>query len=589
MKSAWIGIGFSHHRVPSLSNVATRSSTGTKPSPGSVTARTNARIAVFVAPSFQPGSGSSMFVSSVGLSSGRSSARRTFSSMRSQNRATQYSRASMDRRRPPIAWTLVIPVAAAELLLLVATGNRYGYHRDELYFRVAGQHPAWGYDDQPALTPLIGRFSEWLFGEDPRGLRVLSAVAMALVVVLAALIARELGAGRIGQVTAALAVAASGGTMAVGHLLSTTTFDVLVWVTIVYLVARLLGGGDERQWLLAGLVIGIGLENKHLVLLLVAALALGCLVERRWELGRNPWAWAGAALAIALWLPNLLWQARHGWPQIELASKIGAEDAIANRIQLLPLQVLLIGPLLAALWIAGLWWLLRRDELRPYRPLGLAYLALLAIVLVTGGKPYYTLGLLLALFGAAGLVAERSLEAGTRRPARLGLTIGASFVIAALLVLPLVPVRDVHATPIPDVDEDAIETIGWPAFTAVVAHVWSELPPAERADAVVFTGNYGEAGAIARYGPALGIARAYSGHNAYWRFGRPPDTAKPVIVVGYDDPASRRGIFDECKLSARIDNGVGVDNEEQGRPVWTCARTALPWSQLWPRVRHLDP
>ena len=392
----------------------------------------------------------------------------------------------MDRRRPPIAWTLVIPVAAAELLLLVATANRYGYHRDELYFRVAGQHPAWGYDDQPALTPLIGRFSEWLFGEDPRGLRVMSAVAMALVVVLAALIARELGAGRTGQVVAALAVAASGGTMAVGHLLSTTTFDVLVWVTIVYLVARLLGGGDERQWLLVGLVVGIGLENKHLVLLLVAALAVGCVVERRWELGRTPWAWAGAALAFVLWLPNLLWQARHGWPQLELASKIGEEDAIGNRIQLLPLQVLLIGPLLAALWIAGLWWLLRRDELRPYRPLGLAYLALIAIALVTGGKPYYTLGLLLALFGAAGLVAERSLEAGTRRPARLGLAIGASAVIAALLVLPLVPVQDVHATPIPDVNEDAIETIGWPTFTAIVAHVWSELPPAERAHAVVY-------------------------------------------------------------------------------------------------------
>ena len=88
---------------------------------------------------------------------------------------------------------LVLPVAAAEFLLLVVTSNRYGYHRDELYFRVAARHPAWGYDDQPALTPLVGRFSEWMFGADPRGLRMLSAVAMALVVVLVALIARELG------------------------------------------------------------------------------------------------------------------------------------------------------------------------------------------------------------------------------------------------------------------------------------------------------------------------------------------------------------------------------------------------------------
>ena len=148
------------------------------------------------------------------------------------------------------------------------------------------------------------------FGETPRGLRVVSAVAIAIVVVLVALIARELGAGRAGQAIAALATAASGAAMAVGHLLSTTTFDILVWVTVVLLVARILGGGDERQWLLVGLVVGVGLENKNLVLLLLGALACGCLLDRRFGLARSRWLWAGAALAVALWVPNLLWQAQ---------------------------------------------------------------------------------------------------------------------------------------------------------------------------------------------------------------------------------------------------------------------------------------
>jgi 4-amino-4-deoxy-L-arabinose transferase-like glycosyltransferase len=495
----------------------------------------------------------------------------------------------MDRRRSPVAWFLVLPVAAAELLLLVATANRYGYHRDELYFRVAARHPAWGYDDQPALTPLLGRFSEWVFGEDPRGLRVVSAVAIALVVVLVGLIARELGAGRTGQTVAALATAASGAAMAVGHLLSTTTFDVLVWVTVVFLVARILGGGDTRQWLLVGLVAGIGLENKHLVLLLIAALACGCLFDGRFELARSPWLWAGLVLAFALWLPNLIWQARHGWPQLELGDEISQEDPVGNRVLLLPLQFLLIGPLLAPLWVGGLWWLLRRPDARPYRPLGLAYVALLAIVLVTGGKPYYTMGLLLALLGAGGVVAERALHTRRRGRLALGLAIGASAVIAAALVLPLVPVKDVHATPIPAVNEDAIETIGWPAFAATVASVWNRLPPSERSRAVVFASNYGEAGAIARYGHGLGIPRAYSGHNAFWRFGRPPDGARPIIVVGYHDPAALRGSFRDCALSARIDNGVDLDNEEQGAPVWTCATTVAAWSSLWPRLRSLNP
>ena len=483
----------------------------------------------------------------------------------------------------------MLPVAAAELLLLVVTSNRYGYHRDELYFRVAARHPAWGYDDQPALTPLVGRFSEWLFGADPRGLRVLSGVAMAVVVVLVALIARELGAGRAGQVVAALATAASGATMAVGHLLSTTTLDVLVWVTLVYVVARILGDGDERQWLLVGLVAGIGLENKQLVLLLVVALACGCLLAGRWDLARSPWLWGGAVLAFAFWLPNLLWQARHGWPQLELADKIGHEDPIGYRVQLLPLQFLLIGPLLAPLWLGGLWWLLRRPEARPYRPLGLAYLVLLMIALATGAKPYYTMGLLLVLLGAGGVVGERWMRDQRGRKLLLGITIALSAVVAALITLPLVPVEDVHATPIPDLNEDAIETIGWPTFAATVGRVWNELPQSERSTAVVYASNYGEAGAIARYGRAYGIPRAYSGHNAFWRFGRPPDGARPIIVVGYHHRDALRGDFSGCVLSARINNGVALDNEEQGAPIWTCATTTEAWSRLWPRLHSLNP
>ena len=143
-----------------------------------------------------------------------------------------------------------------------------------------------------------------------------------------------------------------------------------------------------------------------------------------------------------------------------------------------------------------------------------------------------------------------------------------------------------HATPIPAVNEDAIETIGWPRFAETVASVWRRIPEPRRSRAVIFAGNYGEAGALARYGPALSLPHAYSGHNSFWRFGRPPDGAAPVIVVGYRNP----GIdFAGCTTEARIDNGVDVDNEEQGGAVWVCKAPVRPWSQLWESLRHLDP
>ena len=490
------------------------------------------------------------------------------------------------RLRAPFATRLVLPVAAVELLVQVAFAGGYGYHRDELYFRTAGRHPAFGYDDQPPLTPLLGRLSEWLFGETPRGLRVVAALAMACVVVLVAFLARELRAEARAQFLAAVFAAASGVAIVAGHLLSTETFDVLGWVAIVVLVARILGGGDPRLWLAVGAVTGVALENKHLPLLLVVSLVLALAIERRLlEVVRSPWLWAGAALAVALWLPNLLWQATHGWPQLELADQIRTDEGGENRVMLVPLQLLLVGLPLVPFAAAGLVALLRDPALRSWRPLGTAYLALLAILLLTAAKGYYAAPLLTCLLAPGGIVAARWSAGRVLRVAAVTAAVAAAALLSGVVGLPVVPADRLADTPIPDVNEEAQEQVGWPELVRTVASVRNAIPGAERASAVVFTENYGEAGAIDRYGPAVGIDRAYSGHNAYWRFGRPADGRAPVIVLGY---GASPPDFVGCRPAARIDNGVGLDNEEQGGTVWVCAGPARPWSALWPSLRHLD-
>jgi Dolichyl-phosphate-mannose-protein mannosyltransferase len=479
----------------------------------------------------------------------------------------------------------VLLVAVAELVVQVASANGYGYHRDELYFRAAGRHPAFGYDDQPPLTPLLGWLSEAVFGETPRGLRVPSAIAVAVVVVLVALLARELGAGATGQLVAASMTAVSAYVVVLGHLLSTSTFDLLAWTTIVLVLARILSGGDERLWLVAGAATGIGLQNKHLPLLLVVALVLALAVDGRLgRLLRSRWLWAGAALAAAVWLPNALWQATHGWPQLELAQDIREEEATESRIGLLPLQLVLVSPLLVPVWAAGLWALLRNPSLRVWRALGLAYPFLVAVLFLLGGKPYYSAPLLVCLLAPGGLVLERWLRSRLRAALVVGAT-AASAAVSGVLALPLVPVERLHATPLPDVNEDAAETVGWPELVRTVAAVHAGLTRPQRSTAVIFTGNYGEAGAIDRYGPRYGLPRAYSGHNAYARFGIPPGSTGPVIVIGYRDPSRD---FAGCREAARIDNGVSLANEEQGGPVFVCERPRRPWADEWMSLRHLD-
>jgi 4-amino-4-deoxy-L-arabinose transferase-like glycosyltransferase len=487
--------------------------------------------------------------------------------------------------RHAIAWRWILLVAVAELIVEFSFANRYGYHRDELYFRTAARHPAVAYDDQGAVTPMFGWLSEALFGQTPRGLRVFSAVMVSVVVVLVALLARELGAGPVGQLVAAVAAAGSAFLLAVGHLLTTSTFDLLVWTTTLLAVARLLAGGDERLWLVVGAALGLGLENKELPLLFAVSLAIGFALDRRLaRVVRSRWLWAGIALGIVLWLPYLAWQAGHGWPQLELAADVRRDEASESRATLIPLQLLLVGPLLAPVLVVGLWGLLRNATLRSWRSLGYAYLALLVVVFVSGGKPYYAGPFLYCLLAAGTVLVERWLLRPVRWAA-IGAVLAVSIALSVVVALPVLPADRIGGTPIADLNEDAIETVGWPQLVRTVAQVYEGLPAAERRTAVIFAGNYGEAGAIDRYGSALGLPRAYSAHNAYARFGKPPDSSGPVIVLGYRNPIVD---FADCRAAATVDNGVELDNEEQDGTVFVCAPPAAGWEAIWPQLRHLD-
>jgi len=218
---------------------------------------------------------------------------------------------------------------------LLAVSGAYGFHRDELYFIVAGRHPAFGYPDQPPLTPLLSAASAAVLGLTPTAVRVLPALAMALVAVLTALIACDLGGSRRAMLLAAITVAVSG-YLAAGHLDDTAEYDLLAWAIILWLLVKLLAEGDRRLWLAVGLAAGIGLENKDTLLLLGAGLAVGFVLSRRWDVLRSPWAWAAIGIALLLWAPDLAWQATQGFPQFTMASHI-AGNAGDNRAQLVPL------------------------------------------------------------------------------------------------------------------------------------------------------------------------------------------------------------------------------------------------------------
>lgn len=479
---------------------------------------------------------------------------------------------------PAVAWAPLAAVALALAVLLAVFSSRYGYHRDELYYLAAGHHLAWGYDDVPPLLPAWSR----LAGGSLVLLRLPSELVAAAGVLLVGLLARELGGDRAAQVLAAAGWASAGVVVISGHLLSTTPYDIACWTALAYLLARWARVGSDRLLLVAGAVLGVGLLVKNLPLLYAAGLAGGVLIAGPRELLRRPATWLAGVIALAIWAPNLWWQARHGWPQLDMTGVIRADADFGGRAGLLPSQLLIFGPVLAPVWIAGLWRLLRGEQ--RFRFLGWAYLIVLALVLLTGGREYYPAGATSALFAAGAVATVRWMR--ERRPRRLlaGGAVAVNAVSSVALGLPVYPAGMLAGTPEAAIDYDAGETVGWQELVRTVAAVYRTLPPG----AVILADNYGEAGAIDRYGPGLGLPPAYSGHLAYWRWGPPPATATgPVIVIGRYTREDLSQYCGSAQLVAHGDNGYGLDNDEQGVPVWVCRDLTRPWAEIWPGLRHL--
>ena len=479
---------------------------------------------------------------------------------------------------------IVVSIAAGVTTVLVVFAGGYGYHRDELYFLAAGRHLAWAYADQGPFTPLVARAMGEIAPDSLMVLRIPSALAAGATVLLTGLLAREFGGGRRAQIIAAACTAVAGLVLFTGHILSTSTFDLLTWTAVTWLAVRAVRTGDDRLWLVAGVVLGVGLLNKPLPGFLALGLLVGVLISGPRPLLRNPYVVGGCAIALLLFAPWIAWQASHGWPQIDVSRSIASGGSTSSQPwwTIVPFQVLVIDPLLAPVWIAGLVRLFRDPSVRDYRFLAWAWVVLAVVFMASGGKPYYLAGLMPAFLGAGAAPVDRWLDRGARS-VRLALLTGAivlSGATGAIVALPLLPERD--AGPVIALNPDVGETIGWPAFARTVARAY---PQAQGSRAVILTDNYGEAGAVDRYGPALGLPHAYSGHNAYGDWGPPPNGSAPVVAVGL--PPADLARLRDCRVVARIDNGLGIDNDEQGTHVDVCRGPVGPWSQEWLALRHL--
>jgi hypothetical protein len=491
--------------------------------------------------------------------------------------------------RTPAPWRTITLIALGAVALELAVSGRYGYVRDELYFLAAGQHLAAGYVDQPALTPLLARLGAVLGGNTVVGLRVVPALCLAAMIMLTASMSRLLGAGRTGQVLAALAAATCGEYIGAAHELTTAPADFLFWTLTLYLAARLLASRDPRWWLAICGCVGVASEAKWNIGFLAAALLAGFAVTDARSLLRSRYLAVGGVLAAALAAPDLIWQAAHGWPAFQVFRALQTQ-AWHNRATYWPAQIIFTGIALTPIWVAGLIWALRSPQARAFRPAAVGCGLAILLQFVLGGKPYYSGAAYTFLLAAGCVPAERWLAArrplgGRIRPATV--TAGGMLLSAAVVLpvaLPILPAAALRTVPLQKINYDLAESIAWPKQVALVARVYDALPLAQRRLTTILTGNYGEAGAIERYRADFGLPGAYSGANNFWLWGPPPARDSAAIAVN-TDPALLRREFRHVRLVATFWNGLGVSDDEDCVQIFVATGLRSSWAKAWPAFK----
>ncbi len=513
---------------------------------------------------------------------------------RSLDEATMKDRTSPEL--PPLAGGILIGLCAAKVLLHIFTSVRhYGYFRDELYYLDMARHLDWGYVDAAPLIAVYAKVALWM-GGSLWALRILPALAGTGLIALTMLIVRELGGGRYAQLLAGFCVLLCPAVLIADSLLTMNAFEPLFWMGCMLVTARILRTGDSRLWIWFGVLAGLGLENKHSTLSFGFAVTIALLLtEHRRELAR-PWIWIAGAIAVALFLPNLIWQIRYHFPTIEDLANVRREgkNVVLGPLAFVKEQIIDLHPILLPVWLAGVVWFLRE---RRWRMLGLTFVVFFVVMEVAHAKNYYVFPIYPMLFAGGAVVIERWLA---NRAAWTRAAVVAIIVLAALPAIPMVtwmlpPERllayqnalgfkpskqEVHHESL--LPQPVADQFGWPELANEVAGIYNSLTPEERAETGIWAGNYGEAGAINLFGPKLGLPRAYSRHQTHWFWGPPPQVYKNLIVIQW----SLDDVRDNCTSYQAFEHYQRFGMGEENTPIYLCRGVTFDIQKIWWHSHH---
>jgi hypothetical protein len=492
----------------------------------------------------------------------------------------------------------VLVISCSVVIAHLLTAGRYGIFRDELYYIACARRLAAGYVDHPPVIAWIAWIVLHTLGSSLLALRLLPALAGGLLVWMTARVTQEWGGGRYARMLAALSIAVVPINLILQHWLTMNAFEPLYWTGIFWAASRIILRRDPRYWMVIGVLAGFGLETKYSIVFPVAGLLLGLLItpERKWL--KTPYFFAAVAIAMLLFLPNLRWLIRHGFPFLEFErhSRQSHSRILRGPASFLIDQARILNPVLAPLCLAGLAWFFTQAG-KALRSVGVMSLFVILLLLAIQAKNYYVSPIYPVLLAGGAIALERWLTQLTWLRTVYPAAIVASGFVLAPLVMPILPVPEFIAyhrmwqgfTPVvfenqPErpLPQYFADEFGWEAMTQTTAEVFHGLPIQDQGHTAIFANNYGEAGAIDFFGPRYGLPSSISKAETYWLWGPRRYDGEIMIVLGSDGRGDH-AFFRSVEPAGRVRSEYSRADERF--TIFVCRDMHPPLGTLWPQIR----
>lgn len=480
----------------------------------------------------------------------------------------------------------------------------YGYHRDELFYMTISENLDFNNLSMLPLTPTVLAIIRWLLGDSLKALHFLPALCGAIIVLLTGIITRELGGKKFALTLAAIAVIIPPGYLGMDSLFTYDMLDKLFWVIIIYIIVLIIKKSESRFWLLFGIVMGLGLLNKISILFLGFAIFSALLLTPERKYFTNKWLWIGSLFAIFCIFPFIYWQYTQGWPILSYGKYYSASKTYpVSFLEFTWFQILGMHPLTLPIWLSGLWFTFFSLKGKKYRIFGWVYLILFVLFFFMKAKFYFLTPVYPFLLASGAVVVEGFIE--KRNWEKLKGIILSLMVIGGIITahmsMPILPVdtfikisailsKDAGVKTerheIGELPQHFADRFGWEEMANTVVNVYSKLSEEEKSKACIFTGNYGEAGAIRFFGKKYGLPEPISGHGWHYYQGTKNYTGEIVIFIGipikylqsHFDEIIQSDIF-QCQYCMPYENN---------QPVYVCRNPKQSLKEILEYLKHFD-